>query len=525
MLFDVDALWEYQFADNDVPADPADVDVPAAGWLGPERAPFGTIGPSFVTNLPATTEWALGDALWLRRALVVDGQAAVVIRGEVKNACFVYLDGELVGTMNPANTAQDATEFQIVIPQAALEEGTYQLAILCLDVAASDTVWVWATAAYLPAMVPLWAGVPLGESIEWMTSVITFEDSTEERERLRGDPRHSFRMDAFVPAAYQPRLVNTLWGAREEQWLVPTWSQIQHVGAVVAGELTLDALTSLSEFYAGQLILLWQTPWVWQVLGLDEVVDANTLALTTPTLAFDDAYVLPVRRGFMASDPSRAFNGRTSRLTATFQIEENRALVVAEPEQYLGDDVYWDPGLLDGDKLSEDITTKFELLDEDLGLVDYGSPWDNNRPARPHRMLADGPEEAWGLREWLHRRGGRERPFWRPTGEVDLRVTSTGALTTTLNVVLDDYLRFAGNRDHVAVETAAGWLPRAITDAVQTGADAMQLTLSSSLAIDASAILRVCWLGLARLDTDRADVNWIGGCACSVTVPVVDIEP
>lgn len=532
MLFDVDALWEYQFADNEVPADPLDGDIPAAGWLGPERAPFGTIGPSFVTDLPATTEWALGDALWLRRALVVDGQAAVVLRGEVKNACFIYLDEVFVGSINPTNAAQDVEEFQVVIPQAMLDEGTHQLAILCLDVDLSDTVWFWASAAYLPAMVPLWAGVPLAETIEWMTAVQVFRNSAEERERMRGSPRHAFRLDCFVPGQFQPRLINMLWGARDEQWLVPTWSQVQHLGAVLAGEMTLDAQTSYSEYYAGQLLLLWQSPWVWQVIGIEEVVDANTLALTGPTEAFDDAYVLPVRRGFLASNPGRAFNGRTSRLSATFQIEENRALIVAAPEQYLGEDIYWEEGLLDGDKLEEDIEARMELHDEDLGLVSYYSQWTTNKAARPHRMLADGPEEAWTLREWLHRRGGRERAFWQPSFEMDMRVLSAGALTTTLSVALDDYLRFAWDpddpekrRDHIAVETATGWLPREITAAIQTGPDQMQLTLSSSLAINASAILRVCFLGLRRLDTDRVDVNWIGGCACSVSVPVLDIHP
>lgn len=63
MLIEQDALWEYQFVANAVPADPATEPVPVADWLGPSRAPFGTIGASFATNLPATTVWGLGDGM------------------------------------------------------------------------------------------------------------------------------------------------------------------------------------------------------------------------------------------------------------------------------------------------------------------------------------------------------------------------------------------------------------------------------------------------------------------------------
>lgn len=527
MLIEQDALWEYQFVANDEPADPEAVVVPVADWLGPSVAPYGTLGGSLVTNLEIGTAWATGSGLWVRRALTVDGQAPVLLRGQIENACYVYIDGVFAGAVNVDNVQVTVDQpFEIVLPKALLTEGLHELAILCLDEpgGGGDTTLFWLVADYLPAFLPLWPGVPLGETIAWLNDVQVFEDGSEEAERLRVSPRHQYRMECYVPHVYQPLVVNTLWGARASQWVVPVWSQVQNLGAVAAGELTLAVSTIYSEYRPASLLLLWQSPSVWQVIGIHEV-EAAVLTLSGPTEAFDDAWVMPVRRGFLEGDPGRAFNGRTSRVTLTFNIEDNAQLVVAAPEQYLGNDIYYERGLLDGGSTNEAITTSFELVDEALGLVQYGTPWINSRPARQHRMMGDGAEEAWGIREWLHRRAGRLNSFWQPSFETDMRVLSTGALTTALLVATDDYLRWAQGRSHIAVETAAGWLPRAVETAVETAPGVTQLTLSSSLAINASAILQVCFLGRRRLNSDRVEINWIGGTACSVTVPVLDIAP
>ena len=527
MLFEIDALWEYQFVANALPPDLSAVDVPDVDWLGPSPAPFGTVGPSFVTNLVAATEWGLGEGLWIRRALVVDGLAPVRLRGQIENSCYVFIDGVYAGAVNRGNgNIVSSPVWEMVIPRSMLSEGTHEIALLCLDEAGGggDSTFIWVDADYLPAVLALWPSPPLGESIAWLTDVQISENGTEERDRLRNAPRHQFRLSCFVPHAEQPILVNTLYGARAERWLLPLWAQVQHVGAVAAGEFEIDALTSYSEYRQGSFLILWQSARRWQVLGVDDV-DTNLLKVTSMTDEFEDAWIAPVRRAYLDGDPQRAFNGRTSRLTATFNIEDNAPLTVAAPAQYLGNDIYFDVGLLEGDATSESIVTEFDLMDEQLGLVAYGTPWLHNRPSRIHRMLAEDAAEAWAIREWLHRRLGRLTPFWHPSFEIDLRVVSTGAITTTLSVASDDYLRYAAARDHIAVETTTGWLARAITDSLVVSEETVQLTLETSLAVDASAILRVCFLGLRRLNSDRAELNWIGGTACSCAVPVLDIEP
>lgn len=528
MIFNFDALWEYQAADNEVPADPFAVVVPPLDWLGPSNAPFGTAGPSYVTDLTAGTVWAVGEALWVRRAMTVDGLAPVLLRGRVNSAAFVYVDDTFVGAYNPTNASLDGVpEIQIVIPQELLPAGNRTIAVLLLDETAGvgDTTWFWLEADYLPPVMSFWAAPGFNEAIAWLNDVTIYEDGGEDRERLRNAPRHTYRMSCFVPMAYQAMVRNQLYGARAKQWIVPIWPQMQHVGAVLADDLTLDALTSFSEYADGALLILWESPTSWQVIGIDQVLDDNTISLTTKTKAFSDAWVAPVHKAYMANDPGRAFDGRTSRLSLMMNVEDNRVIVPAAPAQYLGNDIYFDEGLLEGDKSDESVTAGFVLMDEQLGLVDYHNTWLNNRPSRQHRMMGGDQEEAWGIREWLHRRAGRLTPFWHPSFEVDFRVLNTGAVTTSITVAEDEYRRWAAGRDHIAIELTSGWQARAVTSVTNLGGGQIRLNFTGSLATTASAIKRVCYLGLRRLNSDRVEVSYPGGTVCACAVPVLDIEP
>lgn len=525
-LFEYSALWEYQAAASVPLVDPGAEVVPVADWLGPEPAPFGENPNNH--EYPVASDWPLGEGLWIRRALVLDKTAAVLLSGQIENACYVYFDGVYVGAINPAGAGRtDVPYWNIVVPASLATAGTHEVAILCHDEdgTSTGTTYVFCEAEYLPEPWTYWPRAPMGETLEWLTDVIISDNGTEDRAQLRVTPRQSVSMTSTIPFADQPRVKNILWQNRAGQWLVPFWPHVQEVGAIPAGEWTLTLPTEYVDFRDYSLALIWQSPTQFQIVGIDRITDDTTIVLTQPTEAFTAALVMPIRRGFSPGDPSRRFNGRRSTVQMTFVMEENRQLTVGAPAQYLGSDIYYDVGLLEGGGLDETLTSEFDLHDEALGRVSYGTEWLHPRPRRPFRRLVDTLEEAWGLREWFHRRAGRLRPFWHPSFEADLIPVSTGALTTTLLVRSDEYLRSAADRDHIAVQTAAGWLPRAITNATQIDPATVQLTLSSSLAINASAILRVSWLGLWRIDADRVEFNWGAARICQIGVPVLELDP
>lgn len=376
-----------------------------------------------------------------------------------------------------------------------------------------------------PILLPLWPRAPLRETLEWLTYVMVSEDGTEERTELRTSPRQTLSMSYFVPPLLQARINNIVYGSRTLQWWVPVWPQVQNVGTVPAGQTFLTAETRYSEFRDGGMVMLWESPESYQLLEMDAVTSNTNIDLNEPTEAFTNAWLMPLRRGYLPRHPERNLSGHNSVLEMTYVIEDNEELSPDAPAQYLGSDIYYDNGLLEGGRLTEEIAAAFDLFDQSLGLVSYRAPWLYNRPVRPYRLLVDGVADAWELREWLHRRAGRYRPFWLPSFENDLRVTSTGAITTTLSVKADDYIGYAEDRSHIAVETSSGWLPRALSNPTPVDPETIQLTLSSSLGVNASDIKRVCFLGLKRLDGDRVELNWIGGTVCEMAVTTLEIAP
>lgn len=377
-----------------------------------------------------------------------------------------------------------------------------------------------------PVLLPLWPRPGITETLEWLTYVMISEDGSEERIEKRAAPRQSFNYNFYVPWDQRARIANIVYGGRKLQWYVPIWPQVQNIGAVAEDATTLTCETRYSEFRAGGFALLWQSPDHCQVVAVDSVVDADTLSLSDEALAFDDAWLMPVRLGHLNGNPSRNFNGRTSELSMAFDIDDLAELTVADPTQYLLSDAYFDPGLLDGGSLTENMISRVDVFDEGLGPLGYLTPWENNRAQRIHRMMAANATEAWAIREFLHRRRGRSVPFWQPSFEADMRVMDSGAITTSLSVHRDDYDTFAPERTHVAIETASGWLAREVTSTTYLGAGELQIVFNSSLGgINAASIKRISFMGLRRLDTDRVEINHIGGTVSSCAVNTTEISP
>lgn len=377
-----------------------------------------------------------------------------------------------------------------------------------------------------PILFPLWPRPGVTETLEWLTYVMVSEDGTEERTEKRTAPRQAFSYRYFVPLDQQTRIKNMIYGARDLQWYVPIWPQVQNIGAVAAAATSLTCETRWSEFRAGGYALLWQSNDLYQLVEVDSVANDTTLNLDTATVEFTDAWLMPVRLGYLIGDPSRQFNGRTSIVDMAFSIDDLAELTVGAPTQFLSTDVYTDPGLLDGGETTEKIGMRVDVFDEGLGRVDYLFPWDYKRPQRVHRMMAENAEEAWAIRQFLHRRRGRSVAFYQPSFELDFRIVTTGNVTTSIIVRDDNFNGYSPERRHIAIETATGWQLRTVTTVSDLLDGTLQLIWSGSLGgISARTIKRICFMGLRRLDTDRVEINHIGGTVSSCAVNTVETHP
>lgn len=525
-LIAANAEWEYQEVANDTPADPSAVTVPVADWTAGGIAPFGS-GTAPPAGLPdPETAWTLGAGLWIRRNVTLDGAAEMVIRGNIENACYVFFNGEFIGGGNVGNSQITGyPEWVVVVPRDLAVAGTHQVALLCLDEASVGSgTYIHVTADYLPTMVTYQPRAPLQETLAWLTDVQTSKDGTESRTQLRIKARQQLQMRYPVDNEAMRRAFNLIYGQRHVQWAVPVWTQAQQLGAVAEGLYTVTAEPDYSDFRELGYALLWQSATEYQVVAI-ETLGASSITFFQLTQEFTNAWLMPLRLGFLPSNPTKTFTGHRAEYELTFFIEDNVALDVAAPTQFLDEDIYFEAGLLSGDQLSDDIVGQLDLHDEDLGVVAYYAPWLNTKVARTHRVVTEGPEEAWAFREWLYRRAGRFRGFWQPSFEADLKCLNTSTITTTLDVAADDYLEFAANRTHIAVETSTGWLARTIDSTAVVSATTTRLTLDSALDIEPGDIKRICWLGFKRLNTDNVELTWPGGGICEAEMRLLELNP
>jgi hypothetical protein len=320
-----------------------------------------------------------------------------------------------------------------------------------------------------------------------------------------------------------------VFAAQGDDWLLPMWTQAQYVGAVAVNSDILTIDTDHYDFGRGKMLLLWESYSNWQLIGFDRVnTGANTITLTTRTRVFSAAWLIPVVNAFIPKGSSKPLNGHNAKHRIIFQVTDPSPYFPAAAPSFtstLGTaDIFYDESLLNGDTLEDAFQAQITVHDEDIGLVSHYAPWLFNRLLRSHNVICETRVDAWNLRQWLYQRAGKLREFYQPSFENDLRSLSTGTVTNTLDVAADEIRRYGSKRSTIAVETAAGWYPAQITSTTAVDATKTRLNLDRSLGIAASAILRVCWLGVKRLNADSVDINWIGGGVSAAEIKLLEIR-
>lgn len=376
-------------------------------------------------------------------------------------------------------------------------------------------------------VLPWCAGVPLSEALEWYTDLITAHDGTDAPIKVRNAPRQSFELLVPVPASDAALAFNLVYGGLTRKWAVPAWQQAQEVGPILAGATSITAQVDLAEFRDESLAILWNSANDWEIVEIASV-GSGVLNLLSPVVsAYGLVNLVPVRVGRVTPTAGRQVGPSHAELRLHFEADDNHELSVATPLQFQGYDLYYEcPLFTDSRGITDQISTRADVIDADLGVIKEFAPWTFNRKTRPYRTVLQGAAAAWEYREWLHRRAGRYRPFWAPTFEDDFTLLSSGALTTTISVTDDGFSELADNRSHIAVEVAGGTiLPREILSYTQPSEGVVTLTLNESLGINATSVERICYLGLMRLDTDRVELQWNGDGICVSEVPVIEVSP
>lgn len=374
------------------------------------------------------------------------------------------------------------------------------------------------------AIIPQVAEVPFVETLAFLTDSIESYNGVEQHIQVRGMPRQSFQYQIPFQAAADAGIFNTAWGALRKKWAVPAWGDAQYVGNVTAAANSCACDTVNYDLRAPGLAMFYTGCGQYKVVEITSKSDIS-INFAAMGAAIKGAYLIPLRVGFIVGDVNRAITGHAGKVEINFQVDDLQLLTPAAPDQYLANDIYYTVGLLDGNSLSTSIKQRQDIIDFDLGVIDRRTPWTRAKYGRPFRTMMTTPAEIKAFKDFAYRRIGKVRPFWMPTFESNLRVKNTGTIVSTLVLSADSYIDYAAARVHIAVEANGVWYPRVISAPVPTGADTIQVTLSSPLNIPANTVKRASYLGLNRLDTDKFEINYSFPKTAECTVRILEVTP
>lgn len=354
---------------------------------------------------------------------------------------------------------------------------------------------------------------------EWLTDVITSYDGTEQRIKLRGEPRREVEvhLQAFGVDAVR-RLESTMFGWQSRSFVIPYWPDFQVLGSVLAmGSTTITGLdTADSELVNGGIALLFATNEVNETVQV-VTVNANDIVLGLPTQQEWPAGTKLFTGKFVRMQTTQKFTRPTRAIIdmrAKLTYDDNQGLTAVE-----GTPLYLTyPVLLY-------IPNEVEDLEDELlrPLLEFDSK--TFRPAlddpighsfvirRVDWIMATRKERA-DFRKWLYARSGRWKPFWMPSWNRDFEITRVVTSTATqLFVKFGLYTRFvsaAANRNHLMIQLHDGTLIfREILSIVEDPngiEEIVDIDSGPGVTIQVADVNRICYLNLSRMDSDAIDI-------------------
>ena len=360
--------------------------------------------------------------------------------------------------------------------------------------------------------------VELSEVIGFATDVFEAQDGTEERTPLKDYARQTLSFSSFAIKDDFAQFFNVQWGGIRKLWGVPLWSEMQKVGDVDGNFITCN--TTLYDFRDNSLAVL-KNGDGFQVVEISTVEETGLQLSAAVTST--NAILMPVRVCFISGDITRNTNGWYSTASCDFVVIDESTVNPKTPDQYLDDDIYWFNLGYTGDTLEAKISQNQNTLDAGIGLISQTTDWDMPTYAKDYQAVLKGRQSVVNYKNFLFRRQGRYRQFWLPTFERNLNSKSTGNVTTTLLVEIDQYKQLADLRNHIAIKAGGAWTAHTITASSFLSASTVSLKITPSLDKDASTIQGISYLGLHRLDADSVTLKHQGANIVEVSVPILEI--
>lgn len=375
------------------------------------------------------------------------------------------------------------------------------------------------------------------ESIEYLTNVLTAYDDSEQRRALRTQPRRGLKFTALALDARSAAGMEALvWGWQHLPYGVPFWQDSQPLRtAIEAGAFVLDVDTTLRLFAPGGILVLWKDEFTFEALTISDL-DDDSITLSAPTQFAWDAgagtRVVPVFLGRLANSIQlQRLWSQGDSLDVEFSGE---ALQVAPTPtelltQFKGFDVLEvAPNWVDG--LNRTYKRSIVVMDSLTGTITVDDK--GGTPIVSHDMpwWVDTHTGATILRAFLVARLGMFKPFWVPTFDQDLVLSTDGISgNSVLTIQAINYTRFFFpdlSRRYLALLDRTGGANRyvTVTGSTDNGDGTESLTLSAALTADVPVdTTMISFLTFSRLQNDKNSIVWSSTEFAEATISIQEV--
>lgn len=353
------------------------------------------------------------------------------------------------------------------------------------------------------------------ESMGFVTAINRSFNGTEDRQPLRDTPQQSISL-AYVA---MPNYFDVEYTDIRKRWAIPFDQEIQYVGDVANGATVINCDTSLSDFRDNSLALL-KNGSEFRVVEI-ETVNPDSLDLLNQVSGIVNATISPLRVCIIDGDIGRSYNTTYQDSVVLFKVIDTTELPEQLPSQiYKGKDLYYPTLYTDNGRLETRIRRQQDLVDYSIGLFATRTRELNSNVLKNWNFQTDNRVELINFKKFLFRRLGMFRDFYMPSFEQNMKLKNTGLVTNSIDVERTNYIE----RKNISLWICSEWRSFEVLSITQPNSTTTRLNLSQPVNEQASAIKRISYLGLYRLNSDSVDINYGGNGFATISIPLVELS-
>ena len=369
------------------------------------------------------------------------------------------------------------------------------------------------------------------ERLMWSTDVLTARDGTEQRIRLRANPRRSLEF-SILSGRDDAALLDVLLAAWQSRvYALPIWPDKSHLPTrVAAGSTVIQVATTHLEYVADGLLVIGTDSRNTEAAEILSVA-SNTVTLKQPLLQTwpAGAFLVPAQtaRLRMKQGVSRITES-IARSRLVFDLVESSIIAPQEATMRFKSTPVW----LQRPNRRRDVETEYQRLAEVLDFETGITAVDDSAACpfirRSFDYLCRNRGEIAALRGWLAARQGRFCTFWHPTWESSLVPTrKLLAGQTAMTVASRGYALYfnslPGRRDIACLHKNGQWHLRTILGfGPGSSGEEEVMTLDQPFSFDARPEdwAALYFLEKTRLDADQIELNWLTDSVVEASVPM-----